>query len=964
MVLAILIFLTKFSRQDLSKTVIIKDNMRLKRTCGLCILFTFLMQTIGFGQSTIKGKVNDSKYGDPLIGANVVVKGTTDGNVTDYDGFFELKTTNDFPLTLVFSYLGYVEKEVIVNSADEKVNVKLEENSITINVVEVKASRISEETKKSPLTIESMDLLAVKETPASNFYEGLGALKGVDLTTASLGFQIVNTRGFNSTSPVRSLQVIDGVDNQAPGLNFSLGNFLGSSELDVLKVDMVVGASSAFYGPNAFNGVVSMETKSPFFHKGLSASIKLGERSLIKPEIRWADAFKNSDGDDWFAYKLNLSYFKADDWEARNSDPVFDTDTGRDNIGGWDQVNTYGDEYLPNLDQSDVVPWQSSGLETWHRTGYEENQIVDYNTENLKSNATLHFRTSPSDGVESPEFIISSSYSRGTTVYQGDNRFSLKNIEFFQNRLEFRKNDKYFIRAYMTKDDAGDSYDPYFTALLLQQKAKNNILWGSDYSNYWNMEVYPKLLESGYPELEVEIIDGLPVPFYDYDALDAWRADPVNQAALLEFHKEATAVANTGVAADFTQDFYQPGTARFDSLFNKIISTPSGDPQGGTKFIDRSALYHAHGEYKFEPTFLDYLRVGANARLYTPNSEGTVFVDSIESVNINTFEYGVYGGFQKALVANELKLSGTVRLDHNENFDPIPSYAASLVWNPNETNFLRLSFSSAIRNPTLTDQYLDLNVGRAILRGHLDTIFQVATLESFDDYLRSGGIADTLRFFDIDPIKPEKVRSYEVGYRTTLFGSTFVDASYYYSTYNDFIGYNLGIDLSIEDGRLIGAQAYRYSANSKNTVNTQGFSIGLNHYINNFKIGGNYSWNNLLKTVEDDPIIPAFNTPEHKYNLSFSGRNLEMPNNRGKFGFNVNYKWVQGFIFEGSPQFSGALPSYGLLDAQVNYNFPRINSTIKVGASNILNNLVYQTYGGPLIGRMAYITYTYEFKKD
>jgi len=278
MVLAILNFLTKFSRQDLSKTVIIKDNMRLKRTCGLCILFTFLMQTIGFGQSTIKGKVNDSKYGDPLIGANVVVKGTTDGNVTDYDGFFELKTTNDFPLTLVFSYLGYVEKEVIVNSADEKVNVKLEENSITINVVEVKASRISEETKKSPLTIESMDLLAVKETPASNFYEGLGALKGVDLTTASLGFQIVNTRGFNSTSPVRSLQVIDGVDNQAPGLNFSLGNFLGSSELDVLKVDMVVGASSAFYGPNAFNGVVSMETKSPFFHKGLSASILFQSR--------------------------------------------------------------------------------------------------------------------------------------------------------------------------------------------------------------------------------------------------------------------------------------------------------------------------------------------------------------------------------------------------------------------------------------------------------------------------------------------------------------------------------------------------------------------------------------------------------------------------------------------------------------------------------------------------------------
>ena len=99
--------------------------------------------------------------------------------------------------------------------------------------------------ERSPLSVENLDALAIKETPAVSFYSGLGNLKGVDLTTASIGFTIINTRGFNSTSPVRSLQIIDGVDNQAPGLNFSLGNFLGASELDVLKVDMVAGASGA-----------------------------------------------------------------------------------------------------------------------------------------------------------------------------------------------------------------------------------------------------------------------------------------------------------------------------------------------------------------------------------------------------------------------------------------------------------------------------------------------------------------------------------------------------------------------------------------------------------------------------------------------------------------------------------------------------------------------------------------------
>ena len=112
------------------------------------------------------------------------------------------------------------------------------------------------------------------------------------MTTASLGFVVINTRGFNSTSPVRSLQLIDGVDNQSPGLNFSLGNFLGASELDVQKVDLIVGASSAFYGPNAFNGVISMTTKSPFVHQGLSASMKAGERALFETAVRYAQAYK------------------------------------------------------------------------------------------------------------------------------------------------------------------------------------------------------------------------------------------------------------------------------------------------------------------------------------------------------------------------------------------------------------------------------------------------------------------------------------------------------------------------------------------------------------------------------------------------------------------------------------------------------------------------------------------------
>ena len=84
--------------------------------------------------------------------------------------------------------------------------------------------------------------------------------------------------------------------------------------------------------------------------------------------------------------------------------------------------------------------------------------------------------------------------------------------------------------------------------------------------------------------------------------------------------------------------------------------------------------------------------------------------------------------------------------------------------------------------------------------------------------------------------------------------------------------------------------------------------------------------------------------------------------NIGKTSFNANYKWVQGFIFEGSPQFTGEIPSYGLLDLQITKKIPKLNLAIKFGASNILNNSVIQVYGGPFIGRMSYISLLFDSK--
>ena len=186
--------------------------------------------------------------------------------------------------------------------------------------------------------------------------------------------------------------------------------------------------------------------------------------------------------------------------------------------------------------------------------------------------------------------------------------------------------------------------------------------------------------------------------------------------------------------------------------------------------------------------------------------------------------------------------------------------------------------------------------------------------------------------------------------------------NYYFNFYTNFIGFVNGADIFVQPlGGAYIKDVYRIATNSRERITTQGLSVGLNYYLgDNYSINGNYSWN-VLNKQSDDPIIPSFNTPANKFNIGFKGRDLAIKKFKG-IGFNINYKWIQGFIYEGSPQFTGSIPTYGLLDAQVNKFFDKLNLTLKLGASNALNNQVIQVYGGPYVGRMLYLSLSYDWK--
>jgi len=323
----------------------------------------------------------------------------------------------------------------------------------------VSASRVSESLMKSPVTVEKLDMMSVRETPTLNAYDALSTMKGVDLQTSSLTFRVLNSRAFNNPTNTRMVQRIDGIDMQAPGLNFPVGALTGATDLDVESVELLAGAASALYGPNAFNGLINIYTRDPFKYTGLSASARLGMNHLDGKDtdpsplydvaVRYADTVGSR-----FAYKINLGYMQGTDWHASNAFNIADY-TGLQNdpglgvypVGmgnpGYDAINRYGDEVAQVID----VPYSlfnpdSSEQFLIARTGYEEADVADYDVYSFRGDASLHYKVN-----DDLELIANSRFAMGTTMYQSGTRLAISDFRYHVHKLEARS-DRFFLRGY------------------------------------------------------------------------------------------------------------------------------------------------------------------------------------------------------------------------------------------------------------------------------------------------------------------------------------------------------------------------------------------------------------------------------------------------------------------------------------------------------------------------------------
>lgn len=894
----------------------------MRKNCRftIALLVVSFFAIAGFAQTVaISGTVRNSITKDPVPSVSIVIKGSSSGTFTNENGVFKL-TVDKIPVVLVFSSVGYETQELTANSAGADLAIDFIPASSLGQEVVVSASRLPERILESPVSIERVSAATIRSAPASSYYDIVSVLKGVDVVASSLTFKTPTTRGFAGSGSTRFNQIVDGMDNQAPGLNFSVGSVIGLTELDVESMELLPGASSALYGPGGMNGTLLINSKNPFKYQGLSFQVKTGmmhtdgrERDLspyYNWSLRWGQKVSEK-----FAFKIGGELIQAEDWLAddyRNYDR-FNTSNGevipgtRETDPNYDGVNVYGDETSVDL-KTQVLDAIAQQVPFWQsyvnslpatirvsRTGYTEKEVINPNTLNFKLSGALHYKI-----TNKIEAIVAGHMGSGNTVYTGSQRYSLKDLRMAQYKLEIRS-DNWFVRGYTTQENAGQSHNLTITSQLFNEAWKPSPTW---YQQYGFAYINAKM--AGRPDIEA--------------------------------HNIARSVADQGRPV--------AGSAQFRNIFDAVRSKPI--PTGG-KFLDRTDLWLAEGQYNFSKLIkvVDLL-AGASWKQYILNSEGTLFADKVgEPIKIN--ETGAYVQVGKEIIKDLMKITAAGRYDKNENFEGRFTPRVTALIKAAKDHNIRLSFQTAYRFPSTQQQWIDLDVGTGRLMGANKFLWDKYGLTENPGY-NPQNLSERVPYKEV---KPESVTTFEVGYKSLIAKKILIDAYTYFGNYDDFISRR---DVIQFPGGTPSTTFKGFSVvvNSPEKVKTYGWGASVEWQLPaNFTIGANASSDKIRNVPSGFRAFfasPELRTVLSLVNSGFGPQNL--------LGFNVSWRWQEGFFYENDFA-QGDLPAYNTVDAAISFKRPKIKSLIKLGATNMLNQYYRTALGNPSIGGLYYISFAY-----
>lgn len=921
----------------------------------ILILTISIPQAIAQETTHIKGRVVEKNTEEPLIGVNIALKEKLVGTITDIHGNFTLKTKTLPPFTLVFSIVGYESLEREVTTAEQQFDITMSEKTFFGQEVVISASRVEENILTSPVSIEKMGIIDIQQSSSANFYDGLYQLKGVDMNVNSLTFRFPNTRGFTGESNYRMNQLVDGIENISPGLSFAAGNMFGLSELDVESVELLVGASSALYGPGGMNGTLLMTSKNPFEYQGLSFIAQTGimhvdadydqnPSPMYDFSIRYAKAIN-----DKFAFKITGSYLQATDWQAsdfRDRTDLSDPTLTRETNPGYDGVNVYGDDIIVPVNLKDVAPSiaeaiaESQGImpgtpeydelynsvidafpdQVVSRTGWEEKYLADTKTTNMRFGGALHYRIN-----EKLEAIVQGNFSKGTSLYTTTNRFSIRDFDIGFGKLELKGPD-FFLRTWAVLENSGDSYDVGGGALRLNEAWKSSEQWYEDYIGSFAQSV---LLGS--------------------------EEDNAHQFARMvaDNRDQFGNIFAPGLPA-----IPLPNTEEFYTLYNEIINKPVVD--GGAKVIDQSKLWHVEGMYNLSNKLkVVDLMVGASHRIYWVDSQGTIFADE-PGKPITYSIFGAYAQLSKTFWSERFKAAISARYDKHQQFEGEFTPRVSVVYSldPKKEHNIRASYQTAFRFPSTSDQWIDLDLGFYHAIGGLPEVQNMYDFDTNPVYPLAGSnpitdepVVDDGPFV-IPVFGPEKVTALELGYKGLSFHKMlFVDAYIYKNEYNGF----LANQLLVQNPFTPEEKRYQTMISTNELVSSYGWAFGADLNLKRgYYLKGNIAYNKIDDGPYQDGRQSRYNTPDYRFNIGFGNRQIIK-----NVGMHVNYRWQNEFLWESN--FGVAqMPAFGTLDANVAIKVPNIKSIVKIGGSNLLNKYYTTSFGSAQIGGLYYISLSFD----
>jgi len=905
----------------------------------LILVMASLLSSAVFAQEIlVQGNVKNSITHENVGAVSVVVTNSTTGTFTDDKGNFSIRVKS-LPVSLSFSSVGFVSQDVTISSAAKAVDVAFVPSADLGQDIVVSASRVPQKIMESPVSIERVNAATLRKATSPQFYDVVATLKGVDITTSSLTFKTPTTRGFGGSGNVRFNQLVDGMDNQSPGLNFSVGSIIGLNELDIDNMELLSGASSALYGSGGMNGTLLMTSKNPFKYQGFSFSIREGLMHADARE-RPASAYHNwalrwgKKVNEKFAFKITSELIQAKDWIGmdyrdydRNNQVL--VPGSRKTDPNYDGVNVYGDETSVNIVPflngiAAQAPFLAPFISTLtgssinvSRTGYTEQEIMDPNTLNFKLGGSFHYKISPNT-----EAVLAGYWGTGNTAYTGASRYSIKDFKMGQYKLEFINKDWNF-KIFTTQENAGQTFNMAATT--------------QNFNEAWKPSV--------------TMINGKPAPqtsdwYVQYT--QAFLQGKLNGLSDMDAHNAARALADIGRPA--------AGSAQFNSVYNQIRKLPV--PQGGL-LLDRSDLYQVEGNYnltKYTHKVADVI-FGAAYKRFVLNSEGTLFADKPDSaVNIN--EFGIYVQATRKVI-DKLTVSASARYDKNENFEGKFTPRVTAVYKVAENNNIRLSYQTAYRFPSTQQQWINLDLNSYKLIGGIKDFINIYHFDTNPIYnrdsLRQGKVVQQ----EFGNFKAESLSSFELGYKGLLLDSKLlIDLYGYYGNYKDFTGRTLVVQSKtgapIVQADADTGQIYSIPVNSKDKIKSYGWGLGVDYRLpSNFTLSANLASDNLDNTPAG--LITSFNSPKYKVNASISNSGFGKSK---RMGFNIAYRWQDKFDFDGDLA-SGMIPAVQTLDAQISYKFPSSKSIFKVGATNLLNQYYYNGIGNSMVGGLYYIGFGY-----